>query len=152
MTELLGVVSDGVVHLLRQEIRLAQTEAKNSLEELRAQVRRAAPRFAVALVIGVAAAVAATIGAIRLLADFVLNGQLWLAAFIVAATLALVAMGVVRAATRAFAPINVLPLTADSLREASTWIKHPMQPASRALTHSALSAATHRPRSNGKSR
>ncbi|MDQ6829444.1 MAG: phage holin family protein [Gemmatimonadota bacterium] len=127
MGELLRVVSDGTLHLVRQEIRLAQSEARASLHEFRTQVTRAIPRAVMALVFVIAAAIAAMLGMIAALSEFLLDGRIWLAAFIVAAIFGLVAMQLLRAATRGIAPVDLMPHTADSLREAAEWIKHPTQ-------------------------
>lgn len=124
LRELLGDLSEGTAHLIRQEIQLARTETVETLHALGER----ATRLAFALALGACAAGAAVTAVILFMSQYVLEGRTWLAALIVAVVLGLVAGWLSKTGTRDFSPLALLPNeTTTSIHETAAWLKHPMK-------------------------
>jgi hypothetical protein len=118
VAELFTDLSQQLSALLRQEALLARTEVSQRLQAL----ARDALVLGVGAALGLAALMAATAALVLLLIQ--LNVMPWIAAVLVAATLAIVAGVLVQSRVRAMRRRTVVPVeTVETIKETAQWIK-----------------------------
>jgi hypothetical protein len=118
VAELFTDLSQQLSALLRQEALLARTEVSQRLQAL----ARDALVLGVGAALGLAALIAATAALVLLLIQ--LNVMPWIAAVLVAATLAIVAGVLVQSRVRAMRRRTVVPVeTVETIKETAQWIK-----------------------------
>jgi Putative Actinobacterial Holin-X, holin superfamily III len=118
VTELFTDLSQQLSRLFRQEALLARTEVTSRLQAF----AKDAVVLGVSAALGLAALMAATAAFVLLLIQ--LNVTPWIAAFIVAGVLAIIAGVLVQARLSAMRQRTVVPVeTIESIKETGQWIK-----------------------------
>ena len=118
ITELFTDLSQQLSRLFRQEALLARTEVTSRLQAF----AKDAVVLGVSAALGLAALMAATAAFVLLLIQ--LNITPWIAAFIVAGVLAIMAGVLVQARLSAMRQRTVVPVeTVESIKETAQWIK-----------------------------
>jgi hypothetical protein len=126
--DLLNDLTDSSSQLVRDEIRLARVETVESLLRL----RRGAVLLGIGVAGGLCAAAAGLAALIMVISRYLLAGNTWLAALIVAIVLGIIGAACVWRGSRSLSASSLAPReTATSIKETAAWLRHPKRSAAR---------------------